>query len=49
MMFHIFFVTVNISKRKYTAEDIKKEQQREYSRKVRQELLAKRSQYMRLF
>ncbi|WP_368731565.1 YrzI family small protein [Pseudomonas sp. 2822-17] len=47
-MFHFFFVTVNITKRKFTGEDVKREEKRATSRKMRQEMRAKQSEYIRL-
>ncbi|MBU9713017.1 YrzI family small protein [Evansella tamaricis] len=48
MMFHIFFITVNITKRKFTEKEIMNGQLRKYSNDVRNDMQVKQAQYTRL-
>ncbi|ADU31267.1 YrzI family small protein [Evansella cellulosilytica] len=43
MMFHLFFLTVTISKRKYTADEIKSVQ---LQNQLEKEIMHKRAQHM---
>ncbi|MFA9555922.1 YrzI family small protein [Evansella sp. AB-rgal1] len=48
MMVHLFFLTVTISKRKFTEKDINRAQQMRFSEQQQEKLQAKRAQYFRL-
>ncbi|ADU31119.1 YrzI family small protein [Evansella cellulosilytica] len=43
MIFHLFFLTITISKRRYTVENIRSERNQQ---RIKEELLYKRAQYV---
>ncbi|UCZ52076.1 YrzI family small protein [Bacillus shivajii] len=47
MMVHLFFLTITIKKREFNADDMKKEQRREYSQKLKNDMKAKHAEYQR--
>ncbi|SDZ03457.1 tandem small hypothetical protein [Evansella caseinilytica] len=48
MMFHLFFLTVTISKRRFTKEDVQRAQKRQFSREQRLKTQAKQANYYRI-